>query len=369
MKEDVRVLAGGKTAFEEILAQIEKAKESILVNIYIWRDDKIGRAIGDAMLRAADRGVKIVIRKDRCGALNEFSEENQRSFFHDTLSIRERILVRGLSLLYDRELFLRPLHVQRCGQFEAMRVHPNIRILAQDVRNDHSKYYIFDRRTLIMGGVNIEDKENGSDRQGRPYHDYMVLFEGEKYMADFLRSQSVERSEVFVRNLKEPVRRFELQEAMLDLIRSAQKELTVLMAYFSPQEDFIDEILAAGKRGVSVRIVMPENANYIDASNKKTLRILYEAGLPDIRLYLSGYMLHAKLLMNENRILVGSCNITKKAFKELDELDCVLPNDGGRAASDIREDVERVVSLARPVTDGSMIKGGRIKAFFESFLM
>ena len=48
------------------------------------------------------------------------------------------------------------------------------KIIKKDTfKADHSKYYIIDD-TLILGGINIEDKENGSDRQGREYQDYMI---------------------------------------------------------------------------------------------------------------------------------------------------------------------------------------------------
>ena len=59
---DFSLLIDGKNAFPEILAQIDGAKESILINMFIWRDDGIGRRMAEAVLSAAERGVAVPVR-------------------------------------------------------------------------------------------------------------------------------------------------------------------------------------------------------------------------------------------------------------------------------------------------------------------
>ena len=41
--------------------------------------------------------------------------------------------------------------------------HKNITVNCNEFKADHSKWYVIDDNTLFLGGVNIEDKENGAD--------------------------------------------------------------------------------------------------------------------------------------------------------------------------------------------------------------
>ena len=68
MYEDFTLLVDGKKAFPEILKRIEKAKSSVLVNMFIWRDDKIGNELAKTVLAAAKRGVQVRISVDKYGA-------------------------------------------------------------------------------------------------------------------------------------------------------------------------------------------------------------------------------------------------------------------------------------------------------------
>ena len=79
---EFRLLVDGAQAFPEILRCIDEATSSIVINMFIWRDDEIGNRIAQALLCAADRGVRVEIIKDRYGCVCEYSEEGQRSFFH-----------------------------------------------------------------------------------------------------------------------------------------------------------------------------------------------------------------------------------------------------------------------------------------------
>ena len=68
---DITLLVNGNNAFPEIIKSIEKAKESIYINMFIWRDDEIGNRVAAAVLGAADRGVKVNISVDRYGVVLE----------------------------------------------------------------------------------------------------------------------------------------------------------------------------------------------------------------------------------------------------------------------------------------------------------
>ena len=75
-KKNITLLVNGKAAFPEIIRCIKNAKTSVEINMFIWRDDKIGNQMAEAVLNAADGGVKVYISVDRYGVVLEKCEES-----------------------------------------------------------------------------------------------------------------------------------------------------------------------------------------------------------------------------------------------------------------------------------------------------
>ena len=69
--ETITLLVNGKAAFPEIIRCIEQAKASIEINMFIWRDDNLGNRMAEAVLAAANRGVKVFLSIDRYGVVLE----------------------------------------------------------------------------------------------------------------------------------------------------------------------------------------------------------------------------------------------------------------------------------------------------------
>jgi len=372
--ESVSLLSGGKNAFPEIIRCIDGARESIVINMFIWRADNIGCRIADALIRAADRGVKVSISVDRYGMVLEKCEECTHSFFHESPTLTESIKIASLKVLYPSlhpdvipEDTHRPL-------LERMLEHENITVSRDIFKADHSKYYVFDDEVLIMGGVNIEDKENGADISGRVYGDYMVKFVGRDIVTAFyekLRNgKDVSRELRFTVNSKEVTPRlFEMESVYLDIINSAEKKLVIVMAYFSPLEKFVDAIVNAHLRGVDVTVMIPEHANFQDDLNRKTVSKLLKRSDGGITVKLSPKMLHTKLMYSEKTLSMGSSNITKKAFDQLSELNLTVVNDGSEFVRSVIGDVDGELSAARFIGEYKDVKYRRLMAWLEGFVV
>ncbi|MBQ0038522.1 MAG: phosphatidylserine/phosphatidylglycerophosphate/cardiolipin synthase family protein [Clostridiales bacterium] len=349
MKDGITLLTYGHAAFTELLSCIAGARKSIEINMFIWRQDAIGNRMARAILEAADRGVRVHISVDRVGAVLEYAEESGKSLFHKHLSLWERVQVTALSVGYP-DLMSREAS-EECdpGLYERLIHHQNI-VIEKDVKKaDHSKFYVFDEETLVMGGVNIEDKENGCDARGVVYQDYMVKLQGKEYVAAFREKRENRRDVLptvqFVMNKKQPHASFELEEHYLTMIRQSHRELTVVMAYFAPMPAVMQAILEAAERGVRVRILLSARANYQDNKNKWAASLLMQKSGGKIEVYLSPLMLHTKLIISDDRVSFGSGNITKKSFYELDELNMTttLP----AVVQAVRADVETNMAQAR----------------------
>ena len=370
---DFLLLVDGRNAFPVILNAIEQARSSILINMFIWRDDVIGRRMAEAVLAAAERGVKVEISIDRYGVVLEKAEECRRSFFHRSLRPVERIKIAALSLLYSSKGARAPQMEDSSALYEAIMHHPNISVEHDRFKADHSKYYVIDRQTLILGGINIEDKENGQDLQGRVYQDYMVKLDGTEYVDAFLKKlangEDASDAYAFVINRKAEVRRFECEEHYIDLIRSANKALYITMAYFSPVRSVVNEILAAYRRGVRITVMIPACANFQNDTNRKTVKRLMRETNNGIELYLSPKMVHTKLIATEHQISFGSANVTKKAFAQLDELNFVVRNEQSAFCNALLADMQKNYDLSKRVARAEEIRYNRLIAFFEGFLV
>ena len=160
-----------------------------------------------------------------------------------------------------------------------------------------------------------------------------------------------------------------MEELYLDMIDSSKKELTIVMAYFSPLKKFTDAILKASERGVKVKIVIPASANFQDDSNKQTVKHLLKKSRGQIRVYFSPKMLHTKLVAVDDLISFGSCNITKKAFKQLDELNVFVSTREEELFNQIMQTVNQTVEESLQITDYKSIDNNSFLAFLEGFVV
>ena len=364
------LLVDGKNAFPEIIRCIRNARKSIFINMFIWRNDTIGCTLVREVLAAADRGVKVTISKDRYGVVCETCEESRQSFFNRRTSLAEKLKIAVLALFYNRDRSHAPhdTRLDNGSLLHALLEHPNVDAVYDKNKYDHSKFYLFDGETLIFGGINVEDKENGQDYAGRAYHDYMVKLTEAPLIAEFLSCRrSPASGGTFEMNLKERGNWFGMKDAYLKLINEAEKSLTIVMAYFSTLPEFEAAILGAAQRGVDVRVVIPAYANFQDDLNKKTARRLIKKSGGVVKVYAYPGMLHAKLLMSEKALSLGSCNITKKAFGQLDELNLSVPNDASTFAAAVCESVEDTLARSAPLSEN--VRYRPIVAALESLLV
>ena len=152
------LLVNGSRAFPEIIRCIEEARDSVEINMFIWRDDRIGNRMAQAVLAAAERGAKIYISVDRYGVVLEKCEEAKRSFFHKEQTLTEKCKSRLLEAIYPDIAEPGAVPDEYTPLYRQIMAHPNITVSAGVFKADHSKFYIIDDRILFLGGVNFEDK-------------------------------------------------------------------------------------------------------------------------------------------------------------------------------------------------------------------
>lgn len=379
MLEKVKLFVGGKESFDHIIKNINQAKKHIRINMFIWRDDVIGNKIALALINAANRGVKIHISKDRVGMAFEYGEELKHSFFHHQLYTRWYIQGLMLDKMYPMEGKTKRLPKEENINYTTMMSHKNITVDCQRAKKDHSKYYIFDHEILVLGGVNIEDKEVTADVMGREYHDYMVevtdtqsvtlfkkrLFGHELYNAeaeiDFIYNR-------FINGKKD----FQVKESLIGLLNSAEKSVDITMAYIG-DPDIANCITQLCQRGIKVTMCLPGDANIQHDYNMKKLKNLMISTNNKMEVYLAHKMIHAKLIqIDDHLITLGSTNLNKLAMSDLLELNIVINNRETSLLNEFFTKLENSISdlkaHAIKIEDDSEISYHPVKAFLEGLV-
>ncbi len=374
--EEIILYNGGKEAFPRIIEQIEKAEKSIVITMFVWREDKIGNQIAEKLLEAANRGVNIHIIKDKLGMVFELAEENKKSLFHNEFDFILMIKAMFIDRFYPMEGKSK-YHKQTKSPIYQQLIHnENIKTDKDNVRNDHSKYYIFDESTLITGGMNIEDKSIYTDVEGKEYIDFMVELNGRNYVEKFydkinyVNWQNQEAGIEFIVNLKNNIKsNFEIKDKILELLSSAQKSVTLLMAYIGEKE-VTDKIIEIANKGIEITILLPEKANLQNDLNMKTLKKLMKETDNKINAYLSKKMVHAKMIIIDEKIVtLGSANINKNGMTKLSELNVLLDKSNYRGFDEkLKTSLEENFKDAAKVTNTDTIKYNPIRALIEQII-
>nr|WP_246377884.1 phospholipase D-like domain-containing protein [Nocardioides ginsengisegetis] len=292
----------GKDLFDDMLAAIEGARRQILFETYIWKGDEIGERFKAALAAAADRGVEVYCIYD--GFANLVVSPRFKRFPATMKVLRYPVYTAGL----------RFLDLRRYGR-------------------DHRKILVVDDAVGFVGGYNI----------GTPYEtewrDTHVRITGpgvwdlKRAFADFWNLNRRRRIRTSERPLLletastwEPRIRlhrnvprlwmFPIRGMYLEAINRASRNVWMTCAYFIPDQDFVDAMKAAARRGVDVRLLVPHKSNHIVADwiSRGYFSQLLDAGVRIFRF--RDAMVHAKTsTVDGTWSTVGTANVDRLSLQ------------------------------------------------------
>lgn len=313
---EVRLWVDGEEAFSRLEQLIRRARMSIVVQMFIWKDDATGRRMAEALLEAADRGVQVDITKE---AVGDFFEYEYRGDF---------------------------LSTQRSNHpcWKRFWKHRRIRI-TYSTNQDHAKVFVFDDATLVLTGMNIADEYRYR------WHDYMVELRGKRYVEQFLTrgSPSVSDPVQLIMNTEDTSG---IRPAVMRLIDSARESLFIEQIFLSDSET-IDALIRASKRHVRVTIILPERTDLHHYANMHAVgRLLTEGDGAFVRIFLYRGINHGKVMLIDRRTAcVGSANLIKSSLDEMGEVNVVFSGKHRaiwKLQDTLRQDVLRSRSLSSP---------------------
>ncbi len=303
----LEMLGSGEDAYHRLVQLIDQAQQSIHIAIYVFAQDPVARDIRDRLVRKASEGIQVRLLLDGVGSL------------HTTHRFFRPLIKAGAKVAYFIPLLHRPF-----------RGRTNLR--------NHRKIILIDNRSVWTGGRNIGFDYMGPAPARRRWRDLSFILQGpavkkyiEVFRADwkFASGESIASPTTLLPcDAPVPLQAIvqvvpsgpdlphdALYDAIVTMAFTAQRRLWIVSPYFVPDQALAQALEIAARRGVDVRILVPQRSNYILADWVRGcyLRELQRAGA-SIYLYTAG-MLHAKLLLKDDDLaMIGSANMDVRSL-------------------------------------------------------
>ncbi len=306
--------------YDQLIADIERAKNSIEFEVYIWEADHLAEKIEEALLRAVKRGVRVRVIVDRIGSF-DWIMKKQDVFVAQGLDIR---------------VFRPAPRVTTLAKFFPATVPLIFTALN---RRNHRKVYVIDEVAYIGSqnimaaalnwqetNIRIEDPDaiqlirDIFESTWKWIKDDRVRFRN----IDFQHIISgVQNSDTVRTTQTQKLRRLFRQE-ICRLVDSAQKRVWLVTPYFNPPRYFLQAIVNAAKRGVDVCLIVPK-INDIPWYNY--LSKLYYAPLIKRGVRIFEYekcILHSKASLIDDLGSIGSANLNYRSFYQDLEMNVLI---------------------------------------------
>lgn len=305
----IELLKNGENFYPRKLEAISTAEKSITMETYEFWGDEIAWEFADALIERAEAGVSVHFIADYIGSVQADSE------------IWAALEDAGVEVVRWRQP----------SWYQSSRFN----------HRTHRKLLIIDGKVGFTGGANTADPWKGSPETGgyRENHfqlegpivgylqaaflDNWVNATGELLLGDAyfpeLERQGELEAQMVISSPREGNKR--IRTLFLLAIGSANEHLRIAAAYFYPDMQVKEALLAARERGVTIDILKPGEGgedDWVRYASRNRWGDLLEAG---VRIHeYHPVMYHAKSIMvDEEWTTIGSANFDNRSFRINDE--------------------------------------------------
>jgi cardiolipin synthase len=306
----VQILKDGSENFPEMLKAIKEARETIHLETYILRSDRVGWRFAEALAQKAREGVSVKLIYDSLGSLT-----TDRGFFR---------------FMEEAGVEIFEYHPIAPWKWRGSRKwHLK--------RRDHRKILVVDGRCGFVGGINIGDEYADLSEGGGGWRDTQLKLEGpavQKLQQIFLstwfknKKRRLKLDPPYYPESPSPGRlgvsivasnglrgRNQIKKAYLRAILRARKRICITNSYFLPPHWFLIALKKACRRGVEVCILVPKRSDIriIDYATRALYSRLLKWG---VRIFeWEGPVLHAKTAVIDGRwSTIGSSNLDQTSL-------------------------------------------------------
>ncbi len=302
-----------REAFPRIRKLIARARHTIIIQMFIWMDDELGRSMAKILTEAADRGVRVYITKEGVGDVFEV-----RGDFFATRDAAE-------------------------GVWHRFWNHENIHI-SHATQGDHAKVYIIDDHILLLTGMNIANEYHES------WHDYLVELHGSRFVQQYLTRRSGDVASEQVRLVMNTEVRMEIRPVVSELLQTAKRSIVIEQSYLSDPK-VIQSLIQRSLDGVMVSIILPTQTDIHQNSNMKSITRLITEGSPKhMQILLYPRMIHGKIiLIDHRRAFLGSANLISSSLDTMGEVNVLLEKRESAAFMKLEDAIKDDIEICRPL--------------------
>jgi cardiolipin synthase A/B len=239
------LLKNGDEFFPAMTKEIRQAQKTVNLETYIFQPDEAGRQFADAMVEAAQRGVEVRLLIDAWGS--------------KLGDLQDRLEKAGVKWRKYRPVRL--FSIYKVG------------------KRTHRKILVVDGKIAFTGGMGISKQWLGNARNSKEWRDTQVRVTGpvvDQMQAIFAEDWTYTTGEILAGEKFYPrpdgpagtVQAQAIKASRGDAsslakmfyyvaIQSAAKSIYIQNAYFLPDKQVRDALVAAVKRGVTVKVMVP----------------------------------------------------------------------------------------------------------------
>mgnify|MGYP003675656737 CR=1 FL=1 len=302
--EAATVFGEGDDLYAAMLEDVGRATETIRLESYIFAGDEIGWRFAEALASRAKAGVRVRVHMDGAGAIFEGTEKLFRHLTGAAVDAR----------WFNRWRWSDPWRYNR---------------------RNHRKLLVVDERCVYLGGFNLHRESSEALVGAQRWRDVHVrlnshLIEPAIGLFDDLwegRATPVPPPwEGNYRLLPNATRacRHVLYCEYMESLAAAEHSVRIATPYFVPNRRFRTALVAAVRRGVEVRVLLPAHSDqrFVQWASRALARPLSRRGVQFFEY--QPRMLHAKVtLVDDNWAMVGSANADYRSFFVNRELNLV----------------------------------------------
>ncbi|MGJ8523314.1 Major cardiolipin synthase ClsA [Carnimonas sp. R-84981] len=301
----VELLIDGTSAFDSMFQGMVDAEEYVLIQFFIIRHDRLGRALQQQMKACAARGVRVCFIYDEIG-----SHQMPERFFTELRSAGVEVTPFGSSRGWRH------------------RFQVNFR--------NHRKLMVVDGRQGWVGGLNVGDEYLGEKRSVGAWRDtHMSLIgpsvlglqaafwedwywaTGDVLALEWQPQQAPQDDQHVIIVPSGPADRIDTASLLVqNAIHTAKRRIWITSPYFVPDQSVQNALKLAALRGVEVRIMIPERPDHllVYLSAFSFLGEMIRAGVGIYR-YQPGFLHQKVMLIDDHTAAVGTVNLDNRSFR------------------------------------------------------
>ena len=300
-----RLLIDGEETFGSIFAGIESAREYVLVQFFIIKDDDLGRQLQTKLKEKARENIKVYFLYDEIG-----SHKLPQSFLRD---------------MQMAGVVTSAFHTTKG---KTNRFQLNFR--------NHRKIVVVDGKAAWVGGHNVGDEYFGNSPKFGAWRDTHVKIEGPAVQAvqfcfvedwhwaanvfpelNWEPQQAVDGKDEILTVASGPADHLETCGLMfVQAINDARERVWIASPYFVPDLQILSALKLAALRGVDVRILLPEKADHrtVYLASFSYFQNTLPLGIKIYR-YTAGFMHQKVFLIDSSYAAVGTANLDNRSFR------------------------------------------------------